>query len=74
MALHNATFTCKASGYRVQYQWRNHSDHAIIGTGSTLTFIRATPLDTGQYYCVAVTKGGYAFSSNVTLKINGKII
>ena len=39
---------------------------------SNLTIPRATPLDEDQYYCVAMTEGGYAFSNNVTLTVNGE--
>ena len=42
------------------------------GRQSSLTISRATPSDEGQFYCVAMTEGGYAFSNNVTLRVNGK--
>ena len=72
IALQEVTFTCTAKGYRVQYEWRHHKDNNIIDTGSTYTISRATPSDEDQYYCVAMTEGGYAFSNNVTLRVDGK--
>ena len=71
-ALQEVTFTCEAKGYEVQYEWRHHKNNTIIGTGSTYTISRVTPLDEGRYYCVAMTEGGYAFSNNVTLRVNGE--
>ena len=71
-ALKNVTFTCEAKGFEVKYEWKRHSGSVTGGRQSSLTISRATPLDRDQYYCVAMTKGGYAFSNNVTLKVNGK--
>ena len=71
-ALQQVTFTCTAEGYEVQYEWRHHKNNTIIGTGSTYTISRVTLLNEGQYYCVAMTEGGYAFSNNVTLRVNGE--
>ena len=71
-ALQQVTFTCTAKGYEVQYEWRHHKNNSIIGTGPTYSISRATPLDDGQYYCVAMTEGGYAFSNNVTLRVDGE--
>ena len=56
----------------MKYEWKRHNDNSIIGNQSNLTISEATPLDEGQYYCVAMTEGGYAFSNNVTLRVNGK--
>ena len=73
VALQDVTFTCTAKGYEVNYEWRHHKNNSIIGRGSTYTISKATPLvDEDQYYCVAMTKGGYAFSHNVTLRVNGE--
>ena len=71
-ALQDVTFTCEAKGFNVKYEWRHHSDKATKGRQSTLTISEATPLDSDQYYCVAMTEGGYAFSNNVTLIVNGE--
>ena len=71
-ALQHATFTCEASGFGVKYEWKRHKNSNIIGTQSNLTISRATPLNEGQYYCVAMTEGGYAFSNNVTLSVDGE--
>ena len=71
-ALQHATFTCEASGFEVKYQWKRHNNNSIIGRQSSLTISKATPLDEDQYYCVAMTEGGYAFSNNVTLSVNGE--
>ena len=71
-ALQNVTFTCKAEGFEVEYEWKRHSGSVTGGRQSTLTISRATPLDEDQYYCVAMTEGGYAFSNNVTLTVNGE--
>ena len=69
--LQNATFICEADGFEVKYEWKYHDDDKIIGNQSSLTISRATSLDEDQYYCVAMTEGGYAFSNNVTLTVNG---
>ena len=71
-ALQDVTFTCVAKGFKVTYQW-NHDNSQISGEKeSTLTISGATPLDEGQYYCVAMTEGGYASSNNVTLTVDGE--
>ena len=64
--------TCEALGYKVKYRWRRHKLNKIIGNHLNLTISEATPLDNDQYYCVTMTEGGYAFSNNVTLTVNGK--
>ena len=69
--LQNVTFTCEAIGFEVQYEWKRHSGNVTGGTQSSLTISRATSLDEDQYYCVAMTEGGYDFSNNVTLRVNG---
>ena len=56
----------------MKYEWKRRNSNSIIGNRSNLTIPKATPLDEDQYYCVAMTKGGYAFSNNVTLRVNGK--
>ena len=71
-ALQDVTFTCVAKGFEVKYEWKQHKNNNIIGRQSTLTISEATPLDEDQYYCVAMTKGGYAYSNNVTLTVDGK--
>ena len=71
-ALQPATFTCEANGFEVTYQWKRLNSSMIIGIESTLIIPQADPSDEDQYYCVAMTKGGYAFSNNVTLTINGE--
>ena len=70
-ALQDVTFTCEAKGFEVKYEWKRHSGR-VTGGNSTLTISEATPLDSDQYYCVAMTEGGYAFSNNVTLTVNGE--
>ena len=75
--LQNVTFICEAKGFEVEYEWKRHIG-SITGRKftsrrrSTLTISRAIPSDRDQYYCVAMTEGGYAFSNNVTLTVNGK--
>ena len=71
-ALQVVTFTCEAKGFNVKYEWKRHNGRVTGGRQSTLAISRATPLHIDQYYCVAVTEGGYAFSNNVTLTVNGK--
>ena len=71
-ALQRVTFTCKAKGLNVKYEWKRHNGSITGGRQSTLTISRATPLDSDQYYCVAMTEGGYAFSNNVTLTVDGE--
>ena len=74
IALQDVTFTCTARGFGVRYEWKRHKNNTAIGRRSSLTISKTTPLDEDQYYCVAVTKtrGGYAFSNNVTLEVDGK--
>ena len=72
-ALREFRLTCKASGFRVQYQWRRHKLNRVIGNKSNFTISEANPLtDSDQYYCIATTEGGYAFSNNATVRVNGK--
>ena len=76
-ALQDVRLTCEAEGFGVKYEWKRHNG-SFTGsrvTGrrrSTLTISRVIPLDEDQYYCVAMTDGGYAFSNNVTLTVNGE--
>ena len=71
-ALQRVIFTCEAKGFNIKYEWKRHKNNNIIGRQSTLTISEATPLDEDQYYCVAMTEGGYAFSNNVTLTVDGE--
>ena len=71
-ALQDVTLACRAKGFKVKYEWKRHKSSSVIGKQSTLTISRATPLDSDQYYCVAMTEGGYAFSNNVTLTVDGE--
>ena len=72
-ALQDVTFTCKAKGFDVQYEWKRHNGNFTNKRRqSSLKISRATPLDEDQYYCVAMTERGYDFSNNVTLRVNGK--
>ena len=71
-ALQRVTFTCEAKGFMVMYEWKRHRNSNVIGRQSTLTISRATPSNEDQYYCVAMTEGGYAFSNNVTLTVDGE--
>ena len=71
-ALQDVTFTCEAKGFEVEYEWKRHNGSITGGRQSSLTISEATPLDEDQYYCVAMTEGGYGFSNNVTLSINGE--
>ena len=69
--LQDAIFTCEAKGFDVKYEWKRYSGRVTGGRQSSLTISRAIPSDEDQYYCVAMTEGGYAFSNNVTLAVNG---
>ena len=71
-ALQDVSFTCEAKAFNVMYEWKRHNGGVTGGRQSTLTISKATPLDSDQYYCVAMTEGGYAFSNNVTLTVNGE--
>ena len=71
-ALQDVTFACEAKGFQVKYEWKRHSGSVTGGRQSSITISKATPLDEDQYYCVAMTEGGYAFSDNITLKVNGE--
>ena len=75
IALQDVTFAFEAKGFGVIYKWKRHKNSTTISIGkrSSLTISKVTPLDEDQYYCVAMTRGGYAFSNNVILKVNGKI-
>ena len=56
----------------MKYEWKRYNNNSIIGRQSNLTISEATPLDEDWYYCVAMTEGGYAFSNNVTLRVDSK--
>ena len=56
----------------MKYEWKRHSGSVSDRRQPTLTISQATPLYSDQYYCVAMTEGGYAFSNNVTLTVNGE--
>ena len=71
-ALQDVTFTCEAKGFEVKYEWKRYHGRVTKGRQSALTISKATPSDSDQYYCVAMTEGGYAFSNNVTLTVNGE--
>lgn len=75
VALENVMFTSKAEGFHVTYEWRYYNDdgsYVVKGNNSNLTLLGVTPSDEGHYCCVATTgKGHQAFSSNVTLTVNG---
>ena len=71
-ALEHAIFTCKAEGFEVKYKWKRYNSENIIGNQSTLNISQATPLDSDQYYCVAMTEGGSVRSINVTLTVDGE--
>lgn len=72
-ALQSVAFTCEATGFEIQYKWKRNNGSVTGGTPlqSSIIIFRATPLDEDQYYCVAMNGGGYAFSNNVTLSVNG---
>ena len=72
-ALRRVTFTCKAKGFNVKYEWNRHNGSVTDGRQSTLTISEATPLHSDQYYCVAMTEGGPVKSNNVALTVNGEI-
>ena len=71
-ALKSATFTCRARGFEVKYEWKRHNSENIIGNQSILIISKATPQDSDQYYCVAMTEGGYAIFNNVTLTVTSE--
>ena len=71
-ALQDVTFACEAKGFEVKYEWNRHNGRVARGERSTLTISRVTPLDSDQYYCVAMTEGGYVYSNNVTLTVDGE--
>jgi len=72
-ALQEVMFTCKAKGFEVKYEWKHHKNIKITKRRqSSFTISEAIPSDEDQYYCVAMTDGGYAFSNNVTLTVDGE--
>ena len=70
-ALQDVTFACRAKGFELMYEWKRYNGSVTDGRRSALTISIATPLDSDQYYCVAMTEEGYAFSNNVTLTVDG---
>ena len=56
-ALQDVTFTCEAKGFEVKYQWKRYNNNNTIGENSNFTISEVTPLDSDQYYCVAMTEG-----------------
>jgi len=73
-----ATFTCSATGYNVQYEWR-------IGSGSfpdkvtdintnTLVIPDVRSSDDNTYTCVASNRGGSVSSNAVRLTVTGMTI
>ena len=71
-ALEHAIFTWRVIGFEVKYEWKRYNSESIIGNQSTLNISRAIPSDAGQYYCVAMTEGGFVRSNNVTLTITSE--
>ena len=73
-ALEDVTFSCKARGFKVKYEWRRNNDSHTIGRQSSLTILSATPMDRNGYYCVVYcSKQHYYVSSNTaTLKVIGE--
>jgi len=61
IALQEVIFTCEAKGFEVNYEWKRHKNSTIIRRQPSLTISKAIPDDEDQYYCVAMTDGGYAF-------------
>ena len=70
--LENVTFTCKAVGFEVEYEWKRVGSNNVIGSESSLTISEVTPSDGGHYYCTAITEGGNITSDIVTLSVNRK--
>jgi len=71
-ALQEVMFTCEAKGFDVKYEWKHHKNSIILRRQSSLIISEAIPSDEDQYYCVAMTDGGYVFSNNVTLIVDGE--
>jgi len=65
-------FTCEAEGFKVRYEWKRHNNSGSVERQSSFNITRATPPDEDQYYCIAMTGGGYVFSNNVTLSVDGE--
>ena len=55
------------------YQWKRQNSNETIGNHPILIINNATPLDEGQYYCIASNDGGSIISNKATLTVNGII-
>ena len=78
IALSNVTFTCRAKGFHVTFEWRYYINNSFVvkSNSFTLTLLEVTPSDEGVYGCVAMTGHGKShlhqvFTNNVTLTVNG---
>lgn len=78
LVLQNATFTCNANGYKVQYHWISKSgsiSSRAIGINSyQLTILNVIPSDHGTYKCVATNEGGRTESNDVELIVVGMYV
>ena len=75
-ALEGATLTCLASVDDVTYSWHRVGSsipsRSIGHNNNTLTIPRATPYDTGEYYCIAERQGISVESTKAILEVDGK--
>ena len=67
--LQTVTFTCKAVGFDVKYEWKRVGSNNVIGSESNLTIPEVTPSDKGSYYCTVITDGGVITSDIATLSV-----
>ena len=70
-----ATFTCSATGYNVQYEWRIGSGsfpNKVTGINTnTLVIPDVRSSDDNTYTCVASTEGGSDTSNATRLTVTG---
>jgi len=64
------TFTCKAVGFGITYEWKRFGSNNVIGSKSNLTLHEVTPSDKGRYFCTAINNGGAITSDSATLSIH----
>jgi hypothetical protein len=66
------TFSVKATGTNLKYQWRKDGANISGATSSTLTLTNVTTSDEGKYDCVVSNDCGSVTSNAATLTVSGQ--